>query len=251
MSPCHRIAHRLEGGTSETPDDRRTGRDWPQHLRARSRPSRQRRPDTRWRTAKRIQAITARTRSDSRCREGWSSARGADPNWVRSLAVWGSETSRDAGRSSAERMPSLTIDAPPGTTFASYQWTGRPERKDCRYAMQIWAELPDGKKRYLRTWRANRKCKAKRDCQDRVRSSGSRERGVRDPWRVTDRAARRSAVGGGGSGCSGGSGNRLWTNTATAEFEDGQPPAVGDAAGHAVDDGSVGARPATAELRRQ
>ena len=40
--------------------------------------------------------------------------------------------------SSAERMPSVMIDAPPGTAVRDrYEWTGKPDRIDCRYAMQV------------------------------------------------------------------------------------------------------------------
>ena len=70
-------------------------------------------------------------------------------------------------------MCKLTIDAPPGTQFASYEWTGKPDRVDCRYAMQVLAVFPDGRKRFLRTWRANRKCEKRHTARAAsIRASG-------------------------------------------------------------------------------
>ena len=36
----------------------------------------------------------------------------------------------------------VTLDAPAGTHFTQYWWAGEAVRVDCRYAMQIWAEMP-------------------------------------------------------------------------------------------------------------
>ncbi len=127
------------------------------------------------------------------------------------------------GRVERGAYAQLTIDAPPGTQFASYEWTGKPDRVDCRYAMQVLAVFPDGRKRFLRTWRANRKCEKRHT----ARAASIRASGGGYPIPGASQVVQRVVcVGKDGSGCSGGSGNRLWTNGATAEFEDGQPPAV-------------------------
>jgi hypothetical protein len=115
----------------------------------------------------------------------------------------------------------LTIDAPAGTAFNTYAWTGRMERVDCRYAMQIFAVIPNAKPKLLQSKRANHKCPRKGRAQAASINRKDEPFHVEGATQIVQRVV---CVGRGGDGCSGGSGNRMWTETAIAEVEDVQAP---------------------------
>lgn len=51
-----------------------------------------------------------------------------------------------------------TIDAPPGTRFATLTWAGTFRRRDCRYALQMYAYAADVKTIPIKNVRANQNC---------------------------------------------------------------------------------------------
>jgi hypothetical protein len=51
-----------------------------------------------------------------------------------------------------------TISAPPGTRFTSFRWAGTARRRDCRYALQLYAEAPDIDPIAIKNVRANQRC---------------------------------------------------------------------------------------------
>jgi hypothetical protein len=52
----------------------------------------------------------------------------------------------------------FTLDAPPGTTFSRLRWSGHAQRRDCRYALQLYAERPGASPVSIRNVRANHNC---------------------------------------------------------------------------------------------
>ena len=47
---------------------------------------------------------------------------------------------------------------PAGTRFTSFRWAGTVRRRDCRYALQLYADAPDIKPIALKNVRANQRC---------------------------------------------------------------------------------------------
>jgi hypothetical protein len=52
----------------------------------------------------------------------------------------------------------FVMRAPEGTQFARFTWSGQARRHDCRYALQLWADRPDGSSVAIKNVRANRGC---------------------------------------------------------------------------------------------
>ncbi|MBN9621784.1 MAG: hypothetical protein J0H06_02350 [Actinobacteria bacterium] len=52
----------------------------------------------------------------------------------------------------------FVLEAPPGTTFSNLKWSGEAHRRDCRYALQLYAVRPDGSTDPIRNVMANQKC---------------------------------------------------------------------------------------------
>ena len=52
----------------------------------------------------------------------------------------------------------FTLAAPPGTTFSRLRWSGHAQRRDCRYALQLYAERPGASAVSIRNVRANHNC---------------------------------------------------------------------------------------------
>jgi hypothetical protein len=50
------------------------------------------------------------------------------------------------------------MNAPAGTRFARFTWSGQARRRDCRYALQLWASRPDGPPVPIKNVRANTRC---------------------------------------------------------------------------------------------
>jgi hypothetical protein len=48
--------------------------------------------------------------------------------------------------------------APEGTRFSRFTWSGQARRHDCRYALQLWADRPDGSSVAIKNVKANRGC---------------------------------------------------------------------------------------------
>src|SRR5918992_1010691 len=49
-----------------------------------------------------------------------------------------------SGRVSRGARSYFVMRAPDGTRFARLSWSGQARRRDCRYALQLWASRPDG-----------------------------------------------------------------------------------------------------------
>jgi hypothetical protein len=63
-----------------------------------------------------------------------------------------------AGRVEQGAQSGFILDAPPGTTFSRFRWSGQAQRRDCRYALQLFAERPGGSPISMKNVRANRGC---------------------------------------------------------------------------------------------
>ncbi len=63
-----------------------------------------------------------------------------------------------AGRVERGSRSGFVMNAPPGTRFARLTWSGQARRRDCRYALQLWAGRPDGPPVPIKNVRANKGC---------------------------------------------------------------------------------------------
>src|SRR5918992_205458 len=59
----------------------------------------------------------------------------------------------------------FVMRAPDGTQFARFTWSGQARRRDCRYALQLWASRPDGAPTPIKNVRANQSCPRPRRAQ--------------------------------------------------------------------------------------
>jgi hypothetical protein len=85
--------------------------------------------------------------------------------WRRACGPYGPElrglvttnVARD-GRVAKGAQSAFVLDAPPGTTFSRLRWSGHAHRRDCRYALQLYAERPGAPAVAIKNVRANRNC---------------------------------------------------------------------------------------------
>jgi hypothetical protein len=63
-----------------------------------------------------------------------------------------------AGRVVRGSRSYFVMNAPDGTRFTRLTWSGQARRHDCRYALQLWADRPDGTSVAIKNVRANRGC---------------------------------------------------------------------------------------------
>ena len=63
-----------------------------------------------------------------------------------------------AGRVARGSRSYFVMNAPAGTRFARFTWSGQARRRDCRYALQLWASRPDGPPVPIKNVRANTRC---------------------------------------------------------------------------------------------
>jgi len=63
-----------------------------------------------------------------------------------------------AGRVPRGAQAGFVLNAPPGTTFSRLRWSGHARRRDCRYALQLYAVRPDASSVAIKNVRANRHC---------------------------------------------------------------------------------------------
>lgn len=52
----------------------------------------------------------------------------------------------------------FVLAAPPGTAFSRLRWSGQAHRRDCRFALQLYAERPGASPVTIKNVRANRRC---------------------------------------------------------------------------------------------
>src|SRR3954470_1737294 len=62
------------------------------------------------------------------------------------------------GRVEQGAQSGFILNAPPGTTFSRFRWSGQAQRRDCRYALQLFAERPGTTPISMKNVRANRGC---------------------------------------------------------------------------------------------
>jgi hypothetical protein len=62
------------------------------------------------------------------------------------------------GRVARGSRSGFVLNAPPGTRFSRLTWSGQARRRDCRYALQLWASRPDGPPTPIKNVRANKRC---------------------------------------------------------------------------------------------
>lgn len=63
-----------------------------------------------------------------------------------------------AGRVEKGAQSGFILNAPPGTSFSRFRWSGQARRRDCRYALQLFADSPGGSAISMKNVRANRGC---------------------------------------------------------------------------------------------
>src|SRR3954468_22415027 len=115
-----------------------------------------------------------------------------------------------------------TISAPPGTRFTSFRWAGTARRRDCRFALQLYADAPDTKPIVIKNVRANQHCPR----PDRSQAAGYKSRtfNVSGMTRIVQRVI---CVGGSGrKACSARGSNYIRTYQAEVGIADEFPPAA-------------------------
>jgi hypothetical protein len=63
-----------------------------------------------------------------------------------------------SGKVAHGAQSAFVLNAPPGTAFSRLRWSGHAQRRDCRYALQMYAVRPDGSDATIKNVRANRRC---------------------------------------------------------------------------------------------
>jgi hypothetical protein len=119
-------------------------------------------------------------------------------------------------------LSQVTMTAPPGTQFVQFNWGGSAERSDCRYALQLWAEGPDGTKvSSIKHKRANRECPRRRHRQ--LAGFAVKSYPISGATRIVQRVL---CVGRNGSACSASRENFINTTYAEVIVADVAPPAA-------------------------
>ena len=117
----------------------------------------------------------------------------------------------------------FVLNAPPGTQFAKIMWSGDARRRDCRFALQLWADAPGGHVVPIKNVRANQGCPRPLRAQA-AGWPGSREYPIGGTTRIVQRAI---CVGAPGRPyCSGRGLNYIRTFKAQADVVDNLLPAV-------------------------
>ena len=134
-----------------------------------------------------------------------------------------------SGRVKAGHQAGFVLDAPPGTSFLELQWSGKARRRDCRYAIQMYAVGPDGSLvKKIRNWRANRNCGKTDRGYTQVSQVGGIRRPVPFAMPGATRIVQRTVCVGDSRKrfCSARSINRIQTFWAEATIADNSPPTV-------------------------
>jgi hypothetical protein len=88
---------------------------------------------------------------------GMRSNRGCNPEGEGRRGMLTGNVPRE-GRVERGARSYFVLQAPPGTQFAKLLWSGEARRRDCRYALQLWADAPGGHVVPMKNVRANRGC---------------------------------------------------------------------------------------------
>jgi hypothetical protein len=136
--------------------------------------------------------------------------------------IRGLVTANVTGRGAVPRgsVAMVAINAPTGTTFTTFRWAGSARRRDCRYALQLYAEGPGIKPVPIKNVRANRHCPR----PARAQAAGYRSRtfNVTGSTRIVQRVI--CEGGGGRKSCSARGTNYIRTYQAEVGVADNQPP---------------------------
>jgi hypothetical protein len=127
-----------------------------------------------------------------------------------------------AGQVPRGAVAMVTIAAPAGTRFTTFRWAGSAQRRDCRYALQLYADAPDVKPIPIKNVRANQNCPK----PSRAQAAGYRARTfvVNGATRIVQRVI---CVGASDrKSCSTRGANYIRTYKAQVGIADGQPPGV-------------------------
>jgi len=146
---------------------------------------------------------------------------------MRSVQTGNSVTTGSVGRkANAEAV----FDAPAGTRFASVRWSGKVRRVDCRYALQMWAEVPNAAPVPILNVRSNEGCPKRGRAQ--AKDVSARELGVNGATRIVQRVTCVPARG--KTSCSSRNSNFVRTDRLELLIEDVAPPTVAIDAGTAL-----------------
>lgn len=128
------------------------------------------------------------------------------------------------GRVARGAQSGFVLNAPPGTTFARLRWSGQAQRRDCSYALQLYANRPGASPISIKNVRANRGCPQPDAAQA---SSWPRQRAY-DLGGATQIVQRIACVATQAHpSCSSRGQNFIRTFAAEATVVDGSPPSVG------------------------
>jgi hypothetical protein len=128
-----------------------------------------------------------------------------------------------SGRVAEGAQSAFVLEAPPGTTFSRFRWSGAMHRRDCRYALQVYAVRPDESAVPIKNVRANRSCPPSGDAQ----ASGWPHPRAYELGGATRIVQRVVCMGGSGEqSCSARGQNYVQTFTAEATVVDTSGPSV-------------------------
>jgi 5-hydroxyisourate hydrolase-like protein (transthyretin family) len=128
-----------------------------------------------------------------------------------------------SGRVAEGAQSAFVMEAPPGTTFSRFRWSGAMHRRDCRYALQVYAVKPDESAVPIKNVRANHGCPPSGDAQ----ASGWPHPRAWDLGGATRIVQRVVCMGGSGEqSCSARGQNYVQTFTAEATVVDNSGPSV-------------------------
>jgi hypothetical protein len=115
-----------------------------------------------------------------------------------------------------------TINAPAGTTFTTLRWAGSARRRDCRFGLQLYADVPNHAPIPIKNVRANQNCSP----HGHSHAAGYRARtyNVAGATRIVQRVICQGEPG--HATCSARGANYIRTYQALVGVADGQPPAA-------------------------
>lgn len=127
-----------------------------------------------------------------------------------------------SGRVARGARADAILNAPPGTYFTKFRWAGTTRRRDCSYALQLFADGPGIEPVLILNMRANERCPNGATTQ----AAGYRSRSYRVPG-ATRIVQRVKCMGSGGErSCSARSSNYIRTYKASVRIVDGLAPSV-------------------------
>jgi hypothetical protein len=128
-----------------------------------------------------------------------------------------------SGRVARGARSVFVLNAPPGTVISRYRWSGHAQRRDCRYALQLYAERPGAGAVPIKNVPANRRCPKPK----RAQAAGWPRPRTYDVGGATRIVQRVVCVGATGRRfCSARGANFIRTFTAQATVIDNSGPAV-------------------------